>query len=130
MDNPVIDIKTGGRFLVEPIGSKKVFSREFFSEDHRAIQEMIEDFSRDRILPNVQNIEKHDKELSHELLKEMGELGLIGTDIPENRKKNIYQNSFQVNGLAHMHLLNLRPEAMRCQEKQPLICRKINHIIH
>lgn len=83
MDNPVIDIKTGGRFLVEPIGSKKVFSREFFSEDHRAIQEMIEDFSRDRILPNVQNIEKHDKELSHELLKEMGELGLIGTDIPE-----------------------------------------------
>jgi len=83
MDNPVIDIKTGGRFLVEPIGSKNVFSREFFSEDHRAIQEMIEDFSRERIFPNVENIEKHDKELSHDLLKEMGELGLIGTDTPE-----------------------------------------------
>ncbi len=83
MADPVIDIKTGGRFLVEPIGSKKVFSREFFSEDHRAIQEMMEEFSQDRILPNVEAIDKHDKELSHSLLKEMGELGLLGTDTPE-----------------------------------------------
>lgn len=75
--------KTGGQFIVEAIGSTPVFSREKFSEDHRDIEQMIRDFAQDRIRENKQEIESFNKDLSLSLLKEMGELGLLGVDVPE-----------------------------------------------
>ena len=111
---------------------------------------MISQFAQERIFPNVQNIEKLDEDLSRAIMREMGELGLIGADAPEefggagldkitaclitegvgwggsssfgctfgvqtgigslgivflelqSKKKNIYQNLCQVNGLLLM----------------------------
>ena len=75
--------KTGGMFLIEPVGSTRVFSREDFSEEHREIDRLIRDFARNRILPVTREIEEFDKELSLKLLREMGELGFLGIDVPE-----------------------------------------------
>ncbi|NQV37072.1 MAG: acyl-CoA dehydrogenase family protein [Candidatus Marinimicrobia bacterium] len=75
--------KTGGRFLVEPFGATPAFSREQFSEDHRDIESMVKEFAKERIRENMDNIEKFDKDLSLGLIKEMGELGLLGVDVPE-----------------------------------------------
>lgn len=83
MAEPTLQLNTGGLFLVEPVGRNTIFCREMFSEEQREIGQMISDFASDRILPNVEKIEKLDKELSHSLLKEMGEFGLLGTDSPE-----------------------------------------------
>ena len=54
-----------------------------FSEEHNDIKKMIFQFSEDRIFPNVQNIEKLDEDLCRSIMREMGELGLIGIDTPE-----------------------------------------------
>tara|TARA_A100001037_G_scaffold302330_1_gene333691 strand:- start:773 stop:2563 length:1791 start_codon:yes stop_codon:yes gene_type:complete len=78
-----LSIKSGGQWLITSLENAKVFCRESFTEDHRNIDEMIRDFARDRILPNANAIEKLDKDLSLKLLREMGDLGLIGIDIPE-----------------------------------------------
>ena len=75
--------KTGGQFLTEPVGSTRVFSREDFSEEHREINRLIRDFAQNRILPVTREIEEFDKELSVKLLREMGELGFLGIDVPE-----------------------------------------------
>ncbi len=75
--------KTGGRFLVEPFGTSPAFSREKFSEEHREIEAMVQEFARERIRENSDQIEKFDKALSINLIKEMGELGLLGVDVPE-----------------------------------------------
>lgn len=75
--------QTGGRFLVEPFGATPAFSREQFSEEHREIESMVKEFAKDRIRENADNIEKFDKDLSLTLIKEMGELGLLGVDVPE-----------------------------------------------
>jgi len=75
--------KTGGRFLVEPIGTNPVFSRERFSEEHQEIEQMIREFANDRIRENSDEINKFNKNLSLGILKEMGELGLLGIDVPE-----------------------------------------------
>ena len=54
-----------------------------FSEEHNEIKNMISQFAQERIFPNVQNIEKLDEDLSRAIMREMGELGLIGADAPE-----------------------------------------------
>ena len=74
---------TGGMFLLNPIGTTDVFSRENFTEEQNEIEKMTLDFAMDRIYPNVEAIDKLDKDLCHSLLKEMGELGLLGVDVPE-----------------------------------------------
>ncbi len=75
--------KTGGRFLVEPIGTSPVFTREQFSEEHQEIEQMIREFAHDRIRENADEISKFNKDLSLDILKEMGELGILGIDVPE-----------------------------------------------
>ncbi|MFQ6605614.1 MAG: acyl-CoA dehydrogenase family protein, partial [Fidelibacterota bacterium] len=74
---------TGGKFLIEPFGHSPAFCREKFTEDHRDIEAMILEFAQDRIGGHKDDIEKFDKKLSLNLLKEMGELGLLGVDVPE-----------------------------------------------
>ena len=75
--------KLGGRFLIEEIGTSPVFSRESFTDEHREIEEMIKEFANDRIRENADEINKYNKDLSLSILREMGELGLLGIDIPE-----------------------------------------------
>ena len=75
--------KTGGRFLVESITGSSIFSREQFSEEHKEIEQLVRDFATDRVRSNKLEIEKFNKDLSLKLLMEMGELGLLGVDIPE-----------------------------------------------
>ena len=72
-----------GRFLIEPIGTSPVFARENFSEEHREIEQMIREFANDRVRASADELNKFDKELSLTILREMGELGLLGIDIPE-----------------------------------------------
>jgi alkylation response protein AidB-like acyl-CoA dehydrogenase len=75
--------KLGGRFLIEKIGTSPVFSREKFSDEHKEIEQMIREFAADRIGENKDEINKFNKDLSLSILREMGELGLLGIDVPE-----------------------------------------------
>lgn len=75
--------KTGGSFLVVPITEATVYSREDFTEEHREIYEMVKEFDKERILAQKEEIEKYDKDLTVSLIREMGELGLLGIDAPE-----------------------------------------------
>ena len=79
----ILQMKTGGQWLVNTINNRIIFCREMFSEEHNEIKNMISQFAQERIFPNVQNIEKLDEDLSRAIMREMGELGLIGADAPE-----------------------------------------------
>ena len=76
-------IKTGGQWLVSPVSKAKVFCRESFTNEHKDIETLINDFAKNRLYPNIEAIDKLDKDLSMSIMKEMGELGLIGIDSPE-----------------------------------------------
>lgn len=75
--------QSGGRFIIDPLGSHPIFCRETFSEEHREIEAMVKSFSAERIRPQKKAIEAYDKALSLQLLRELGELGLLGIDIKE-----------------------------------------------
>ncbi len=83
MSDVSADIRTGGMFLLNPAAVFPIFTREKFTEEHREIENLTREFCINEVLPQVLEIEKHDQELSHNLIKQMGELGLLSIDIPE-----------------------------------------------
>mgnify|MGYP001262608259 CR=1 FL=1 len=73
----------GGRFLIVPVGQDTVFTRERFSEDQKMFETAALEFAEKTILPVRQDIEKYNKELTCDMFKQMGELGFLGVDVPE-----------------------------------------------
>ena len=73
----------GGAFFITPIGHGSVFSREQFTEEHKMFEQTARDFGENRILPVREKLNVLNKDLSLEIFKEMGELGFLGVDVPE-----------------------------------------------
>jgi alkylation response protein AidB-like acyl-CoA dehydrogenase len=72
----------GGAFLVEPVIGD-VFTRDCFSEEQREIEGMVREFAREKIAPRCEELAVPNGELTLELMREVGELGLTGIDVPE-----------------------------------------------
>lgn len=73
----------GGSFLIEDVSYDQVFTPEEFTEEHKMIAKTTEDFVVNDVLPHIDEIENHQFDLSVKLLKQAGELGLLGADVPE-----------------------------------------------
>ena len=73
----------GGRFIVSPIGSDNVFTREKFSEDHKMFETAALEFAEKSIFPLREKLESHSREATMDMFKQMGELGFLGVDTPE-----------------------------------------------
>ncbi|WP_057912095.1 acyl-CoA dehydrogenase family protein [Peribacillus muralis] len=73
----------GGAFLVEDITYDQVFTPEDYSDEHKMIAKTTEDFVLNEILPQVEHIENHEFDRSVKLLKDAGQIGLLGADVPE-----------------------------------------------
>jgi len=72
-----------GEFLVSEIDSKDIFIPEEFNEEQRMIAQTCSDFLEAEVYPNLEKVEKSDRELMKTMLKKSGELGLMGISIPE-----------------------------------------------
>ncbi|MCD7036293.1 acyl-CoA dehydrogenase family protein [Metabacillus sp. GX 13764] len=73
----------GGSFLLEEVSHQEVFTPEDFTEEHKMIAKTTEDFVVNDVLPHIDEIENHQFDVSVKLLKQAGELGLLGADVPE-----------------------------------------------
>ncbi len=73
----------GGRFIVEPIGRRKIITVDDISEEQKEIGRIAQDFAVEQILPKKKEIESYNPELSRKLMRELGELGMLSIDIPE-----------------------------------------------
>ncbi len=72
-----------GEFLVSEVESKDIFIPEEFNEEQLMIAQTCRDFLEAEIYPNLEKVEKGDRDLMKALLKKSGELGLMGISIPE-----------------------------------------------
>jgi alkylation response protein AidB-like acyl-CoA dehydrogenase len=95
MDRKVLK---SGEFLVENVESKDVFIPEEFNEEQRMIAQTCQDFLITEVYPNVDKVDKQDRELMKSMLKKSGELGLMGISIPE--EYNGFGQSFVTQMLA------------------------------
>jgi alkylation response protein AidB-like acyl-CoA dehydrogenase len=74
---------SGGSFLLEERQPADVFTPEDFTEQHRMIGQTTEEFAVNEILPQIEKIEHKEFQVTRDLLKKAGDLGLSGVEIPE-----------------------------------------------
>jgi alkylation response protein AidB-like acyl-CoA dehydrogenase len=60
-----------------------LFTPEALSDEHRLIAQTAEEFMRKEVLPVLDRLEAKDWALAKALVKRAGDLGLLGTDVPE-----------------------------------------------
>jgi len=74
----------GGEFLIKETDAQSVFIPEDFNEEQLMVKDMVLDFLNSEVLPKTDRIEKMEEGLAPALLQKMGELGLLGTHMPES----------------------------------------------
>ncbi|MDF2834840.1 MAG: acyl-CoA dehydrogenase domain protein [Paenibacillus sp.] len=76
-------IRFGGRFVVEESDPASVVTPEDFSEEQRMMSQAAEQFLETELTPRDAEIEALNYELTVQLMRKAGELGLLGADVPE-----------------------------------------------
>ena len=77
-------IARGGSWLIEDTPAEAVFTPERLSDEHRLISQTAEEFVTNEVLPAIGRLEEKDWALARDLVRRAGELGLLGTDVPES----------------------------------------------
>ncbi|MBN2524015.1 MAG: acyl-CoA dehydrogenase family protein [Bacteroidales bacterium] len=72
-----------GEFLVKEVEKDSIFIPEEFDEEQLMIKQTCQDFLETEVYPNIEQLEKQDRELMKEILKKSGELGLMGISVSE-----------------------------------------------
>lgn len=77
-------ILKGGEFLIKDSRPEDIFIPEEINEEQKMIRNMVRDFIDSEIVPNINRIEKLEEGLAERLLNKLGELGLLGSHMPEH----------------------------------------------
>ena len=73
----------GGAWLIEDAPADSIFTPEKLSDEHRLISQTADEFMTNEVLPAIERLEQKDWALARQLVRRAGELGLLGTDVPE-----------------------------------------------
>lgn len=73
----------GAGFLLEPVGATPIFTPERFSDEQRMFYETALDFMAKEVAPVNERIETMEEGLLPKLIREAGDLGMLGIDVPE-----------------------------------------------
>jgi alkylation response protein AidB-like acyl-CoA dehydrogenase len=73
----------GGSWLIEDTPLESVFTPERLSDEHRLIGQTADEFMTNEVLPAIEQLEQKDWQLARRLVARAGELGLLGTDVPD-----------------------------------------------
>ncbi len=81
--NTLKQVLNGGEFLISEVDPSNMFITSDLTEEQRMVLNMVNDFIEKEVVPNSAKIEKLDIELTKDLLRKAGELGILGTSFPE-----------------------------------------------
>jgi alkylation response protein AidB-like acyl-CoA dehydrogenase len=84
MENTITkEVLKGGEFLVKEADPESIFIPEDLSEEQRMMADSAKEFVDKEIWPKLDAIDKQEPNLTTSLLEKAGELGLLGSAIPE-----------------------------------------------
>lgn len=83
MTNQTEQVIKGGSFLIDDIPYERMFTPEDYTDEHQMIAKTSADFVENEVIPQVEKLENHEFDISVKLLKQAGDLGLLGADVPE-----------------------------------------------
>ena len=73
----------GGLFIVAPLDQYKIFSKEMFTEDQKMFANAASEYAINRMKPLKEELKILNKDLTLEIIKELGGMGFLGIDVPE-----------------------------------------------
>ncbi len=74
----------GGSWILEDTPAADVFTPERLSDEQRMMARTAVEFTVNDVLPQLDKLEAKDWVLARQLVRRCGELGLMGTDVPES----------------------------------------------
>ena len=77
------DARKGGSWRLEDSAPADVFTPEKKSDEHRLMAQTTDEFISNEVLPNLDKLEAKDWALARTLIRRCGDLGLLGTTVPE-----------------------------------------------
>ena len=77
-----IKLQKGAHFLIEGYDGE-IFTPENLTEEHKMIKSTVEEFVKNEFEPVADRMEHGEFELNRVLLKKLGDLGILGTHMPE-----------------------------------------------
>jgi len=72
----------GGSFLIEDPDPARIFTPEDLSDEQRLVGQTARDFVEQEVLPVLDRIEAKEWDLTRDLLRRLGELELLGIEVP------------------------------------------------
>ena len=83
MSDETKKVLLGGEFLIKESDPQSVFIPEEINDEQKMMVETARDFVQSEIWPKLDAIDKQEPGLTVSLMEKAGELGLLGTSIPE-----------------------------------------------
>src|SRR5215207_326871 len=71
-------------WLFDAAEDAPTFTPERMSQEHLLIRQTAEEFMANEVLPGIERLEQKDWTFARELVVKCGELGLLGTDVPDD----------------------------------------------
>jgi len=76
-------LRKGGDWLITDTQPAEIFTPEQLSEEHRLFRQTADEFARGEVVPALPELEQKNWTLAKKLVTRSGELGLLGSDVPE-----------------------------------------------
>lgn len=73
----------GGEFIIKDIPAKEIFTLEEISEEQKMLRESIKEFIDKEVVPHHERFEHKDYALTEEVMRKLGEMGVLGVAVPE-----------------------------------------------
>jgi alkylation response protein AidB-like acyl-CoA dehydrogenase len=73
----------GGEFIIRKTLPNEVFTPEEWTEEHRMIAQMCDDFIEQEVIPYIDRIDNMEEGLMPSIMEKAGELGMLGLSVPE-----------------------------------------------
>jgi alkylation response protein AidB-like acyl-CoA dehydrogenase len=80
---PAITVRKGGIWLIEETSPADVFTPGRLSDEHKLMARTAHDFVTQEVQPATEALEAKDWAIARRLVRRCGDLGLMGTDVPE-----------------------------------------------
>ena len=82
MSDTLTNVKCG-EFLIKDIAASEIFSLEELNEEQKMLRDSIKEFIDKEVVPNRERFEHKDYALTEEVMRKLGEMGVLGIAVPE-----------------------------------------------
>lgn len=77
------NIVKGGEFLIKEIPANEIFSLEELNEEQKMLRDSAKEFIDREVVPQKERFEKKDYTFTEEVMRKLGEMGMLGIAVPE-----------------------------------------------